>query len=506
MGNIKLVGLVVLIAILFAINVSAIGQNCTSDLNCSKCEKCDMNLTNQCIYQDASEDLKSECSNMTCTFCLANNLKACSGNGYCNGTGSCNNQSYSVLVNQGSVCINGNDTNPNAAVYCGIWSNCTIGSVFAPEYYVGFSEGNCTAINWQLKGTQENSTYGYFFNTTSPSDNCTQQIFSENLSTPIFISPVQNQLIPINSSILMNWNASIGNKTTMIYFLEYFNSSDWMNLTNTSNVSYIWSMTGLQSGTYKLRVHSFTVINASSLSYELNFTIAGSASLSGLSCSAVLPNSGDFAMMNIKFNVNQSFGLNSTDIKDVSINSPYRNATCSWSNMSTLKSYDCNITIWYWYPAGLYDLNVSIFDSTFNQIINASLNHGCEVYSLLSAQFYPQYLYFNMVPGLNNTPSQNPIIINNTGNENLTNISVKAYDLIGWSSILSANFTMVSPINDTSTAVNLSNNISVQMNSSSIISANNNSYINLYFWASVPQNQSAQAYNSIMPWEIQVNN
>jgi surface protein len=154
--------------------------SCVNDTDCGTCQKCNVG-TGDCVVQNSSEDLKNECSQYI-DACL--NLYTQSGpNGYCDGAGACDANSYQQNVSAGNVCYSSMDAQPDITTHCGIWSDCLLHNTMAPEYYVGFvgdGTATCVATDWQSAGTFQSASLGYWWSATGQMDTCSETAFCSN--------------------------------------------------------------------------------------------------------------------------------------------------------------------------------------------------------------------------------------------------------------------------------------------------------------------------------------
>ena len=110
------------------------------------------------------------------------------------------------------------------------------------------------------------------------------------------------------------------------------------------------------------------------------------------------------------------------------------NAPCSWvADIGGTANYSCGINIWYWDANGTWTVNVSIADIGGAVAENRTANFALGVTG--SIQIAPTAINFGELKlGIsNNTATDDPITINNTGNLNVTvgNVRLKAIDLSG---------------------------------------------------------------------------
>jgi hypothetical protein len=109
------------------------------------------------------------------------------------------------------------------------------------------------------------------------------------------------------------------------------------------------------------------------------------------------------------------------------------NSSCAVKDYSgNYANYTCNVTMWWWDAAGAWTVyaNISDFGShiTVNGANNVTLN------SLTGFVMSPSALTFSsMVTGSTNQTPTNYLLLNNTGNTNVTtgNVQINATDLVG---------------------------------------------------------------------------
>ncbi len=129
--------------------------------------------------------------------------------------------------------------------------------------------------------------------------------------------------------------------------------------------------------------------------------------------------------------------LNLTTISMIAFKSGESNrnyVNCSVTSAVGIETnYSCRIEMWWFDLDGVWNLNVSINDSQNNKAVNNSLS--ITVNSLTSFVMSPLNMTFDTLNagGNNYTATNDPITLNNTGNQNITSgmISVNATHLIG---------------------------------------------------------------------------
>ncbi len=96
-------------------------------------------------------------------------------------------------------------------------------------------------------------------------------------------------------------------------------------------------------------------------------------------------------------------------------------------------NFSCTIVLWWFDPSGTYNIGVALNDTAGNNATNTSTTF---TYNQLSAfTLAPSALAWNVLtPGaLNQTPTNTPVLLNNTGNKPITsgNIQINATNLRG---------------------------------------------------------------------------
>lgn len=122
---------------------------------------------------------------------------------------------------------------------------------------------------------------------------------------------------------------------------------------------------------------------------------------------------------------------------------------CSWvADTGTWANYSCGLNLWYWNANGTWTVNVSITDIT-GPAVTENRTSDFALGATGSIQIAPNAINFNTltINTFNNTATDDPIIINNTGNINVSvgNVKITTIDLAGTSdgtTIAAENFTV----------------------------------------------------------------
>lgn len=269
---------------------------------------------------------------------------------------------------------------------------------------------------------------------------------------------------------------------------------------------YVWQVSNVPSGNYQWRVRAtdkfLTTPYSTSGSFDITHQVI--AHILNATCAATVPNPGSTVKMPVEFNI-EAIGGNdvlSAGTAQITLDSNKFSASCAITSTSDITSRaNCNITMWYYYSAGMYDLNVSVYDGLFSSTVYQVNSSYCEYYQSLSSEESISMLSFiTLNPGIVNQSAQTPLIINNTGNVPLQ-LSIIAYDLqgnmISNQRLLASNF-RAGLTNNVNSAVQLNNSIKTSLN----YNVSGGSYATLYFFVSVPRDTYPQTYYATSPWQI----
>ncbi len=164
------------------------------------------------------------------------------------------------------------------------------------------------------------------------------------------------------------------------------------------------------------------------------------------------------------------------------------NRTCIFSHdlagNNSISQFNCSVNLWYWDDWGYWNVSVSIRDTSGSIAVNTSTIFN--VSRLDGILIQPSQLTFpSMNPGsFNQTSNNDPIIVNNTGNGDITtgNVRVTAIDLYGESDnakIIFANNVSIGLSNDATdcnpnaaSASQMSNNTATSVEGSVLSSGN----------------------------------
>ncbi len=194
------------------------------------------------------------------------------------------------------------------------------------------------------------------------------------------------------------------------------------------------------------------------------------------------------------------------------------------TNLSTTRTqFECTTRIWYFDAPGIWTINATVQDRGGTTALNMSAN--LTIKSTLAMVMGPSSLTWPTInlSALNTTASDDPIILNNTGNQNVSlgNVRVQALDLAGETTptvlLNASNFTVgiaTGTNNPECADTRLANNTIVGISRVGLISGNNSLAYNnftsgqntLYFClAEVTAGVTQQSYSTRgAAWTISV--
>jgi len=155
---------------------------------------------------------------------------------------------------------------------------------------------------------------------------------------------------------------------------------------------------------------------------------------------AIIPTENSFTPATFYVQVTDPDGV--SDINDTSINATFfrsgetarSNSTCSLVEdiSSTTANYSCTINMWYYDGAGVWDITACARDlGNTTYVCNSTTTF---TYNQLQALVIsPNSLtWATLTPGMvNQTSNNDPSVINNTGNYNFPNVTVRGHNLHG---------------------------------------------------------------------------
>jgi len=182
----------------------------------------------------------------------------------------------------------------------------------------------------------------------------------------------------------------------------------------------------------------------------------------------------------------------------------------NYINDSLVKAFNCSVNMQYYDEDGAWTINASVFDfsSATDDDTATTLAYG----TLQAIRGAPLGVTFGSVTlGSAFQATNDPLVLNNTGNQNFTQINLTAYDLTGI--VTTDQYIAASQL-----YANISlNDIGDQLANNTMVALTNGTLYrdiggmgseinrNLYFWVDVPAaGLSNQNYTSSSSWQIEV--
>jgi len=327
----------------------------------------------------------------------------------------------------------------------------------------------------------------------------------------------------------INFNCSAtdnnGIENISLYLTNSTNASFILNQsTNVSGISAVanWSL-DLTNGNYTW--NCLTYDSAGNNDWGVNRTVLINSSavaniapnISFVYASSATPNDGSSKEVYILFNASDGDGFGDINVSTANVtlnfSTTFRNSTnCTLQEgAGTTAKINCTVIIYYFDPDGLWTINVSVKDNSSVIAYNDTTLHTMNVLSAM--QISPTSLSFGTSLGTGDSDinaTDDPLIVNNTGNQDFTTIQVRGVNLAGLerpSEIVPAsNFTVNITDNWNANGTYLVNGTLVTIGGSSV-SSGNNSFEQLFFFIdSLNSSLSPQTYDTSLHgiWNVSV--
>ena len=191
---------------------------------------------------------------------------------------------------------------------------------------------------------------------------------------------------------------------------------------------------------------------------------------------------------------------------------PTRYAACTFvdaQNTEKTSNYTCSVEMWYWDLAGSWKINVTIQDASSAWAENSSTSF---TYNQLTAfVMAPTTLnWTSLIPGAQNQGATNdPTVLNNTGNDPIDNIQINATTLVGVTdptkTIAGNNFTakITDPACDGTILKDDATYIQI---ASAELLRGNNTQEDFYYCLDVPASLTKQTYDTSVngAWTVKI--
>ncbi|MGV8171150.1 MAG: BspA family leucine-rich repeat surface protein [Candidatus Woesearchaeota archaeon] len=264
----------------------------------------------------------------------------------------------------------------------------------------------------------------------------------------------------------------------------YYTNSTFYNLTTLNNIFATIVLNELPAATPPVIVSIFPVgsinpIESSQRIISFNFTVDDIQGNSTINVSSVL----------VKIN---NSGITRQNILDSCIGIPIN---------ATAQNITCNVSLQYYDPAGIWNVNISIMDADRNYTQNTSTTFTYNILYALSLN--TNALDLGVLNAGDKNISASVLMLNNTGNFNYTQIQLRAYNLINDSYVLNASNFRIN-ITNSSVGNMLINNTYVNITGAVLPRSTDSSTGNqsMYIYVDIPLGTAARRYNSPQEWML----
>ncbi len=184
-------------------------------------------------------------------------------------------------------------------------------------------------------------------------------------------------------------------------------------------------------------------------------------------------------------------------------------ASCdNYANASLTKLFNCSVNMEYYDEDGTWTINASVsdFSATYDDDTATQLTYN----SLQAVRGSPLGITFGTVNlNENRNATNDPLILNNTGNQNFTQINLTAYDLVGQDNpaqyIGASNFYANISLDDFGDQLSNQTMVALTNGSLSRDIGGTDSNRNLYLFVTVPAaGLSNQNFTAISQWQLEV--
>lgn len=243
------------------------------------------------------------------------------------------------------------------------------------------------------------------------------------------------------------------------------------------------------------------------------FTVALSSptpqGIFGITCPSTLPNEQNLpspAQFEVTFDVFNFEGYTSPTVdnllKGTGVSATGDEADCSYvANSGLNRTYTCNVSMNYWFPAENYDVNITFAEGSNEYAVEQA--NTCTYGQLLASQRTVNTISFpDAAPGVSDSLSANPVVVKNTGNVEF-DVDLTAYDLVGRSS---PSITLPASAFKAGESLGVAQQLadSTQTNLSITVAPAQDAQEEIFFWLSMPVDQAIQDYYAPDAWSVVV--
>jgi len=217
----------------------------------------------------------------------------------------------------------------------------------------------------------------------------------------------------------------------------------------------------------------------------------------------------------IAFNATDQDGYSDIDMSTAKIELSLtgeiqRNSTSCLAqiNDTNTRMINCSINMQYYDNDGAWIINVSVEDNSNELTYNDSETFSYGILQAVRGNL-TGIAFGSLSLGDTTNATNDPIMLNNTGNQNFTQINLTAYDLVGQDNSLQyiAASKLYANLSLDNYGDQLSNNTMIALTNGTLIRDRSGTDYNrnLYFWINVPASGlSNQNYTSTSSWKIEV--
>lgn len=249
-----------------------------------------------------------------------------------------------------------------------------------------------------------------------------------------------------------------------------------------------------------------TASAGNSSTFNVSLTLSNSApNITAVAPISDSPSEATTKVVTFYFNASDSNGISDIPADNAAVNinlsgTEYSSSACVATQISTTENaYECNITIDYYYTAGTYDINASVFDGGSAQAedtTSADFTLGT-TYSLSLAK---TALTFSGDPGENDVNASNaPQIANNTGNGAFSTLGLTAYNLVDGSNTIGAGNFTGGTSGDPGAGQTLADSAEVNLTSSTLGVQNTQ---NVWVFLDIPEGTPDGTYDAESLWIV----
>lgn len=225
------------------------------------------------------------------------------------------------------------------------------------------------------------------------------------------------------------------------------------------------------------------------------------------------PSEGTNKTLYVSFNVTDEDGvinLNDSSARvTLTLSDVSRTSTeCSTDDMNnSVRQYNCTLSMPYYDIGGTWSVNASIADNNSNSDENISQTLSWSDLTAITISLSEMDFGTQIAGSTDVASSDNPLIVNNTGNVNITSINITSYTLMG---VTDGNYTIgvgnfSFNVTDSAEGQIMNNATSLSIPLANVTVHNDSIQIteDLYLYMDIPSGLLSQEYRSITEWILE---